>query len=411
MSIASSAQCLRCIGRTSLSSSRSSTWRAFSKASRQEASLNTTSSSSPPIEPTLTRQTSTPVTSTPLQTDPSESTRRQAVRKELKDPIPFEQLPYECFQEARKILQADREEKLGQIEIQRGRIARLVEQDASVSGGNVAKRKRLESMRQRLEELKILADINDPLVKKRFEDGLGDMDKPIYRHLAYKKWIAYKRKVAMQRITQMSVIPDVLPSIEPILDVDMNFDRVRVQPGNFIMSTTSERTPTFNVQSFAAGERLYTVAVIDPDIPNIDTDNFDHKCLFLATNVPISPTSPKVDVASLPDASVAHSWLPPVAQMGAPYHRISAFILRQPHGTTIDVEALKGQYPRDNLWLRDMVKKHSLRPMGVTMFRSMWDEGTDGVMERAGIEGVDMEFQRPPPEKLPYKKKPGWKFR
>lgn len=87
--------------------------------------------------------------------------------------IPFEQLPYQCFQEARKILQADREEKIHQIEVQRARIARLEAQDAAVSGGELYKKNRLDSMRRHLEELKIVADINDPLIKKRFEDGLG----------------------------------------------------------------------------------------------------------------------------------------------------------------------------------------------------------------------------------------------
>ena len=86
---------------------------------------------------------------------------------------PFEKLPYQCFQEARKVLQRDREEKVHQIQTQRQRIARLLEQDPSISGGEKQKNNRLESMRKHLEHLKILADINDPLVKKKFEDGQG----------------------------------------------------------------------------------------------------------------------------------------------------------------------------------------------------------------------------------------------
>jgi hypothetical protein len=87
--------------------------------------------------------------------------------------VPFEQLPYQCFQEARKILLADREEKLKQIEAERARIARLKEADPELSGGELRKQNRLRSMSMTLEKLKILADINDPMVKKRFEDGLG----------------------------------------------------------------------------------------------------------------------------------------------------------------------------------------------------------------------------------------------
>ncbi len=32
---------------------------------------------------------------------------------------------------------------------------------------------RLRGMRKRLDDWKILADVNDPLVKKKFEDGMG----------------------------------------------------------------------------------------------------------------------------------------------------------------------------------------------------------------------------------------------
>ena len=99
--------------------------------------------------------------------------RRRRVALSISPGLPFEQLPYQCFQEARNILAENRQEKVNEIEVQRGRIARLVEQDPSVSGGEAAKQIRLTSMRAQLEKLKIMADINDPLVKKKFEDGLG----------------------------------------------------------------------------------------------------------------------------------------------------------------------------------------------------------------------------------------------
>jgi len=44
---------------------------------------------------------------------------------------------------------------------------------AAVRGGQRMRDTRLASLRRHVERLKILADANDPLVKKRFEDGLG----------------------------------------------------------------------------------------------------------------------------------------------------------------------------------------------------------------------------------------------
>jgi large subunit ribosomal protein L35 len=88
--------------------------------------------------------------------------------------VPFEQLPYQCFQEARKILAQDREEKVAKIVAETAKIRRLEAADASTfRGGQAYKDRRLESMREHVEDLKILADINDPLVKRRFEDGQG----------------------------------------------------------------------------------------------------------------------------------------------------------------------------------------------------------------------------------------------
>src|ERR1700709_2306202 len=100
--------------------------------------------------------------------------RRRRAALQSSDNIPFELLPYQCFQEARKVLQKDREEKLEAIRRERLRIENLTALDSStIKGGEAQKQIRLASMKKHLEHLKILADINDPLIKKRFEDGLG----------------------------------------------------------------------------------------------------------------------------------------------------------------------------------------------------------------------------------------------
>jgi len=104
---------------------------------------------------------------------PIGSRRRRAAIKSS-DNIPFEQLPYQCFQEALKVLKVDREEKMKEIQTERLRISNLEALDSSkIKGGEKEKQRRLQDMRKHLEWLKIQADINDPLIKKRFEDGEG----------------------------------------------------------------------------------------------------------------------------------------------------------------------------------------------------------------------------------------------
>lgn len=53
-------------------------------------------------------------------------------------------------------------------------IAELEQRSANMyRAGEQYKQKKLDSMRKHLERLKVQADINDPAVKRKFEDGLG----------------------------------------------------------------------------------------------------------------------------------------------------------------------------------------------------------------------------------------------
>jgi large subunit ribosomal protein L35 len=112
----------------------------------------------------LLRQGTTPIGS-----------RRRRAALQSSDSIPFEQLPYQCFQEARKILLADRELKLKEIETMQQRLARQESLSIEEAGGAKAKKSRVTAMQLHLERLKILADINDPSVKRKFEDNEGNL--------------------------------------------------------------------------------------------------------------------------------------------------------------------------------------------------------------------------------------------
>lgn len=105
---------------------------------------------------------------------PPVGSRRRRVAIRTSDNVPFEQLPYQAFQEALKILKADRQQKLEEI-VEATKRLRFVEatDPATLKGGEAMKARRVDSLRKHIDELKILADINDPLVKRRFEDGLG----------------------------------------------------------------------------------------------------------------------------------------------------------------------------------------------------------------------------------------------
>lgn len=237
------------------------------------------------------------------------------------------------------------------------------------------------------------------------------MDKPIYRYLADKKWRQYDRLVLMQRITQMNVVPDVLPAIDPSLSVDLSFGSRAVQPGEFVDSRVSEIPAHLNIQPYNKGERYVSIAIVNPDVPNVAADGFGYRCHFLASNIKISPTQTSISLNKLDDSQLILPWLPAYTQKGLKYSRMSIFILEHQDGQLLDAKKLSQRYNRDGFILRSFVDRHVLSPVGVNLFRSKFDEGTAGVMQRAGIPGHDVEFKRMKIEPLPYKKLPGSRYR
>ena len=222
------------------------------------------------------------------------------------------------------------------------------------------------------------------------------MSKPIYRHLAEKKWRSYDYKLIKQRIEQFSIVPDVLPKLEPVVDVQLYFDSAKIQPGRVVPSDLSERVPRLKVQAFDdKGERLVTVVVLDADVPDVAANAFFKRCHLIAANIPVSPSLPAVALPLLPSPGAAVPWLPPTASKGAPYHRLGIFILEQTPGETVDEAKIKALYAasRDRFSLKSFRDKFALTPVGFTMFRTEWDEQTADVMARNGLDGADVELR------------------
>ena len=209
----------------------------------------------------------------------------------------------------------------------------------------------------------------------------------------------------------MNVVPDVLPHLDPTAEVTLGFGRRRVHPGEVVDSRITEMAPHLGIQLFEAGRKLVTVVIVDSDVPNLEHDRFDHRCHFLAVNVPISPTRQFVHLKQLESDQIILPWLPPHAQMGSPYHRLSTFVLEQLEGKELDHTAIRKKETQDGFNLRRFNDRYLVKPIGIHLFRTIWDEGTAEVMQRAGIPGSDVMLKRKKPEKLPYKKKDGSRYR
>lgn len=242
---------------------------------------------------------------------------------------------------------------------------------------------------------------------------LADLSKPIYRHFAHEKWLGMSYKILAQRVQQFHIIPDVLPRFDPKMDVQLSFHGYKVTPGETVDSLVSEAPPSLRVQVFDSKERLVSVVVLDSDVPDPEKDAFGPRLHFMAANVPLSYATRNISLSRLSGGSKEHlavPWLPPTSQEGAPYHRLSVWILEQHEGQKLDVEKLRAAYSkRDGFNLRSFRGEHKARPFGFNLFRTEWDEGTAKVMERHGIPGADLVFRRKRVHSLkPPKKARGW---
>lgn len=176
------ARCLQCTrhDRTSLPVRTFTTSRPALLETTTTTTSEPVSAESPPPPATPSAALNPELVSKPVQERrlfeetgqlPVASRRRRHMLKQAQN-IPFEQLPFQCFQEARKVLQEDRKQKLDEIALQRERIE-ILKNKTVAPEEEPLRIHRIQSMRERMEYSKILADINDPIVKRTFEDKQG----------------------------------------------------------------------------------------------------------------------------------------------------------------------------------------------------------------------------------------------
>ncbi|RUP50123.1 hypothetical protein BC936DRAFT_140247 [Jimgerdemannia flammicorona] len=203
-------------------------------------------------------------------------------------------------------------------------------------------------------------------------------------------------RIPMQRITQMYVIPDLLPpSAVPSVDVTLDFgsDIGVIEPGVFVKPANSIRPPILKVANFHEDTRLYTVLMVDPDLPDPERMTYQQHCHWLITNVALSATSPIVT-----NGDVALPYIPPHPQRGTKYHRYTVMVLEQPRGgkQSVHVDATE----RAGFDAAAFRERHGLVPKGVSFFRGVWDEDVTRIYNE--ILGTREPIFGKPPKIDPY---------
>ncbi|GAA6011683.1 hypothetical protein JCM10207_004208 [Rhodosporidiobolus poonsookiae] len=284
-------------------------------------------------------------------------------------PLKPGQLP--AFDEAVAYIAKDRENKLKQLE----ELKRQGGVDQAV-----------------LDKLEVEAWANDPETRWKAKNGQADLSKPVYRQLVKRAW--HKDgdlTILLQRIHQMHIVPDLLPSLSPEVDVRIQVAGETVEPGAYTQPAQTREGFEVSAQVFHPEERLYTLLVIDPDVPDELNQSFTTFAHLLIPNITVSATTP----ASLPLSTLPSTlpFVPPHPQNGTPYHRYTVLLLEQPSQLSLD--AADSALERGGFSAREFVQQHGLEARGVSFFRQVWDREVSKIYEEV-LNLPEPRYGRPP---------------
>ncbi|KAH9487184.1 54S ribosomal protein L35, mitochondrial [Psilocybe cubensis] len=296
--------------------------------------------------------------------------------------------------------------------------------------GEVESLKReLEALLEKADVVEVQSEVNLPQVRWAVKNALADMNKLSHRHLIEQKW----RKdgdldLLMERLYQMNVIPDVLPILEPTVDLHLVAKarpteylkigklQTTVVPGEFIRPKQTLVPPKLYATVFHTDVRLYTMILVDPDVPSPETASYTTYLHWMKPNIPLSATSPHL----IPDLNDHTAYVPPHPQRGSPYHRYVCLLLPQPalapEGYTrvgsvlaarqgneqptsqrLDIPVVPEE-ERRGFDVRAFMEKWGFegrRGGGAHMFREVWDEDVSAIYKDV-LKQPEPHYGQPP---------------
>ncbi|KAH9836712.1 PEBP-like protein [Rhodofomes roseus] len=279
---------------------------------------------------------------------------------------------------------------------------------AAEAAGDV---QRQQELSEKAKILEIQSEINLPDVRWNAMNGMADMNQLIYRHLTEKRWREEGGlDLLMERIHQMHVVPDLLPDLRPTIDLRLNFPepppkdiyrRARVkrryqkmEPGMYLLPEQTWRPPMLYTSVWHTDTRLYTLFMIDLDVPDEANETFQAYLHWMHPNIPLSAFSPS-------PISIPHPhthYIPPHPQRGTPYHRYVILLLPQSsHTEPIKLPKLSDA-ARLGFNLRAFTEEHGFdgsKGGGAHMWREVWDE-TVSKIYRDVLKTDEPRYGRPP---------------
>ena len=268
-----------------------------------------------------------------------------------------------------------------------------IEEDAA------ALRKKIEETKQSgdvqedyLDALEIVSEINRPHVRTQFAKGDYDLRQPVFRHLREQAWrLGGALERLVERIQLMHVLPDVVPSITPTVDLEVLYGEGAgigdhggrggsVHPGVFldpalvrtIRLRQTREAPTIRATVFHKDTRKYTIMLVDPDAPCEDSQSFKTYVHWLVTDVPLS--LPESNIPSGHPHKLAY--VPPHPQCGTPYHRYTMLLFEQQPDTSV------GDVAREGVQVQTFAEQNGLTLRGIHFWRAQWSDQNKTVISQ-----------------------------
>ncbi|KAF9224623.1 PEBP-like protein [Gyrodon lividus] len=316
-------------------------------------------------------------------------------QREWNRPLAFGVLP--AFDEALKFIKAD--SAALKLEIQD--VQASLEAAKKAPGSDV---EAIREMEEKLEYLGIQSEINFPEVQWKCANGMADLSKAVDRHIIEQRW----RKegaldLLMERIHQMHVVPDVVPDFHPSFDLRVTFPEHNekktptkpkysfVEPGVYLLPAQTLEPPKLHKDVFHTDERLYTLIMVDPDVPDEANNTYQTFLHWLQPNIPLSAASP----ALISNINSHTQYIPPHPQKGTKYHRYTVLLLSQQ--SHIDIPVI-GMDQRLGFSVREFMSKYDLNPAtggGAHMWREVWDPAVSQI-HRDVLKSEEPRFGKPP---------------
>lgn len=248
-----------------------------------------------------------------------------------------------------------------------------------------------------IESLLVKAEQFNPEVIFNIENSpqLVDRDHPVYRKYLKEQWVAHDQMLTMQRLEQLHVIPDTMPTLDPVAEVKIKFPHNTeeefskwIEPGTVLPSFAVNKPPTIQVQEFekTPENQLYTVLIVNPDTPDLSTNQYKTTLHYGLCNVALSNSDNIIDTKKLLSGEgldVLHDFEPLVPEKNAQTQRSCVWVFRQ--GAKTEMNASSTSFDSENFDIRDFAEQNGLTAVGASVWRQRFDRSVNKVREEFGL--------------------------